>query len=131
MGIVSVTVRLVGGNATPGRDFAGPGERSAWRDVVLTFQDNEAFKQVPVAILHDGKKEAAESFTLELVSPTGGAVLGAQTQATVTLADAQHLSGGNSGGGGGALGWFATLLLGLGGGLRRRLADGRVHRPSA
>jgi len=128
-GVVSVTVRVAGGTATPGQDFASPGQRNAWSDVVLTFQDNERFKQVEVPILNDGNKEAAETITLELVSPTGGAELGAQTQATVTIADVQLVSSSGTGGGGGAFGWFATLLLGLGGGLRRLLPrDGRHRR---
>lgn len=129
VGIVSVTVRAAGGTATPGEDFASPGQRNAWSDVVLTFEDNERFKQVLVATLPDGKSEAAETITLELVSPTGGAALGAQTKATVTIADTQLDSGGKAGRGGGTFGWFAALLLGLGGGLRRLLASRRGHRP--
>jgi hypothetical protein len=122
---------VAGGTATPGQDFTSPGQRNAWSDVVVTFQDNERYKQVQVPILSDGNKEAAETITLELVSPTGGAALGAQTQATVTIADVQLVSGDRTGGGGGAFGWFAALLLGLGGGLRRLLANGRGRRLSA
>ena len=33
-GIVTVTVRVADGSATPGQDFASPGESTAWRDVV-------------------------------------------------------------------------------------------------
>jgi hypothetical protein len=131
VGVVSVTVRVAGGTATPGQDFASPGQRNAWSDVVVTFQDNERFKQVQVETLPDGKREAPETIALELVSPTGGATLGAQTQATVTIADSAGSSSGGSGGGGGALRWFATLLLGLGGGLRRLLARDRRLQPSA
>jgi Calx-beta domain len=131
-GIVTVTVRVAGGSATPGQDFASPGDGTAWRDVVITFQDNETQKLVPVPVRRDGKDEWAESFTLELVSPTGGAALGAQSQATVTILDGGgNSSGGSGGGGGGALGWLATLLLGLAGGLRRLLARDRRLQPSA
>ena len=132
VGIVTVTVRVAGGSATPGLDFASPAESTAWRDVVVTFQDKEMYKDVYVPILRDGKKEQAEAITLELVSPTGGAALGAQTQATVRIIDAApKSSGGSGGGGGGALGGFATLLLGLAGGLRRLLARDRRLQPSA
>jgi hypothetical protein len=130
-GIVTVTVRVADGSATPGQDFASPGEGTVWRDVVVTFQNNETQKLVPVPVLRDGKTEGAETFTLELVTPTGGAALGAQTQATVTILDVSGNSSGGSGGGGGALGWFATLLLGLTGGLRRLLARDRRLEPSA
>ena len=133
-GIVTVTVRVAGGSATPGQDFASPGESTAWRDVVITFQNNETQKLVPVPVLRDGKTEGAETFTLELLSPTGGAALGAQKQATVTILDGGGNSSGGTGGGGGgggALGWFATLLLGLAGGLRRLLARDRRLQPSA
>jgi hypothetical protein len=99
VGIVTVTVRVAGGSATPGRDFASPNEQP-------------------------------ETFTLEIVSPTGGAALGSQTTATVTIEDAGGISSGSSGGGG-SLGWFAALLLGLGGGLRRLLTNDRERRPSA
>ena len=132
VGVVSVTVRVAGGTATPGQDFTSPDKQNAWSDVVVTFQDNERFKQVQVATLPDRKREAAETITLELVSPTGGAILGAQAQATVTIVDNDyHSSRRGSAGGGGALGWFAALLLGLGGGLRRLMAYGRGHRPNA
>ena len=132
VGVVSVNVRVAGGTATPGQDFAGPDQQNAWSDVVVTFQDKERYKQVQVAILPDRKREAAETITLELVSPTGGALLGAKAQATVTIEDANgYSSRRGSAGGGGALGWFAALLLGLGGGLRRLLAYGRGHRPNA
>jgi hypothetical protein len=129
---VTVTVRVAGGTATPGKDFASPGSRTEWHDVLVTFQDGQRGEQVPVWIARDDKKEKwarQESFTLELVSPTGGAALSAQTKATLTIENGKSSSSGGSGGGGGAFGWFATLLLGLGGGLRRLLARDR-RRPS-
>jgi hypothetical protein len=129
-GTVTVTVRVAGGSATPGLDFASPGENTAWRDVLVTFKDNETYKSIGVPVRNDRTTEGAETFTLELVSPTGGAALGGQTQATVTILDGgDKSSGGSSGGGGGALGWFATLLLGFGGGLRRLLAGDLTRRP--
>ena len=75
-GIVTVTVRVAGGSATPGQDFASPGESTAWRDVVVTFQNNETQKLVPVPVLRDGKTEGAETFTLELAVTDGGRGIG-------------------------------------------------------
>jgi len=130
VGIVTVTVRVAGGSATPGRDFASPGQLSEWRDVLVTFQSGETYQQVPVWIARDENNEQPETLTLEIVSPTGGAALGSQTTATVTIEDAGGISSGSLSGGG-SLGWFAALLLTLGGGLRRLLTNDRERRPSA
>jgi MYXO-CTERM domain-containing protein len=125
-GAVSVTVRVAtGGSATPGQDFSNSGSKG-WQDVVLTWADGEiGAKYLPVLIAKDGTAEQVESMTLELVSPTGGAVLGSATQATVQITDPPPpppaASGGSGGGGGGgSFGWLGALLLGLGGALRRR-----------
>ena len=133
VGTVTVTVRVAGGSATPGQDFASAGERTIWRDVLVTFLDGERTKAVAVWIADVDKKESrtqSETFTLEIVSPTGGAAIGSQTKVTAAIEDVSSNSSGGSGGGG-ALGWFATLLLGLGGGLRRLLAGDRRQRLSA
>lgn len=130
-GVVSVTVRVAaGGSATPGQDFQGQG-KSDWQDVTVTFGDRETFKSFYVPIVRDTASEPSETFTLELVSPTGGAMLGDVTNATVTILDSPPSSGGsNSGsgsrsGGGGSFGWLGAMLLGLGGLLRRRLTGNR------
>ena len=119
-GVVTATVRVAGGDATPGVDFVSPGSTAAWQDVVVTFQDGESQRQVNVSVLADKRNEKPESFTLELVAPTGGAVLGSGTQATVQIQDTNTDSGG-----GGSFGWLSGLLLGLGGALRRRLLRSR------
>jgi hypothetical protein len=130
-GAVSVTVRVAaGGSATPGQDFQGQG-RTDWQDVVLTLGDGETFKSFNLPIVRDTANEPSESFTLELVSPTGGAMLGDVTNVTVTILDAPSSSGGGSSsgrgsrGGGGSFGWLGAMLLGLGGSLRRRLTGNR------
>ena len=124
-GAVSVTVRVAaGGSATPGQDFKNPGSTD-WQDIVLTWADGETggkYLRVPIAA--DGVAEQAEAFTLELVSPTGGAALGDATPATVQITDPPPpppppLQTG-SGRGGGTFGWLGAMLLGLGGALRRR-----------
>jgi len=125
-GAVSVTVRVAaGGSATPGQDFRNQGS-AEWQDVVLTWADGEKWgKYLPVLIVADGNAEQVEAFTLELVSPTGGAALGDTTQATVQInvppsppPPPPAASGGSRGGG--TFGWLGAMLLGLGGALRRR-----------
>ncbi|MGB7738545.1 MAG: Calx-beta domain-containing protein [Steroidobacteraceae bacterium] len=126
-GAISVTVRVaVGGSATPGQDFRSPDSNADWQDVVLAWEDGETGgKYVPVFIVRDTLDEPAESFTLELVSPTGGAALGDTTQATVQInasstpsSPPPAASGGSRGGG--AVGGLGAMLLALGGALRRR-----------
>jgi hypothetical protein len=125
-GAVSVTVRVAaGGTATPGQDFRAPG-RSDWQDVVLTWADGEyGGKYLPVTIVADGIAEPIETFTLELVSPTGGATLSTATQATMQI-DVQASpptpppTPPRASRGGGSFGWLGAMLL-LGGALRRRI----------
>jgi uncharacterized delta-60 repeat protein len=120
-GAASVTVRVAaGGEATAGADFGNAGLQ--WKDVVLNWSDGEAgTKQVTVMIAADGTQEPAESFTLELVAPTGGAMLGATTQATMQISASlkSRPAAGPSKNGGGAFGGLGVLLLGLAGALRR------------
>jgi uncharacterized delta-60 repeat protein len=129
-GTVSVTVRVAaGGSATPGQDFQSPG-RTDWQDIVLTFGDGETFKSFYVPIVRDTAKDPSESFTLQLVSPAGGAMLGVAESATVTIIDYPPPSAGSSSargsrGGSGSFGWLGAMLLGLGGFLRRRLTGNR------
>ncbi len=119
-GTVSVTVRVAaGGSATPGQDFRNQGS-AVWQDVVLTWADGETgAKYLPVLIVADGVAEQVETFTLELVSPTGGAALGDKTQAAVQI-NAPPAPPPAARGGGGTFGWLGALLLGLGGASRRR-----------
>ena len=121
-GAASVTVRVAGGTATPGKDFGSPGDSAAWQDVVLTWSDGDARpKLVSVLTNRDRRNETAETIALELISPTGGAALGTSRQATVSIGDTTT----GSAGGGGSFGWLGAMLLGLGGALRRRLTGNR------
>jgi uncharacterized delta-60 repeat protein len=47
--------------------------------------DDTAAKAITIALTNDGLSEPAETFTVNLSSPAGGATLGAATQATVTI----------------------------------------------
>lgn len=121
-GEVSVTVRVAAGStATPGDDFRGSG--TGWQDVVLTWADGEmGAKYLPVFTVVDGVADDAESLQLELVSPTGGALLSSSTRATVIInspSPPPDRDPPKSRSGGGTFGWLGAILLGLGGAMRR------------
>jgi hypothetical protein len=123
-GAISVTVRVAaGGSATPGQDFSNLGSND-WHDVVLNWANGETGPQyLPVLIASDGIAEEVESFTLELVSPTGGVALGNATQATVQIKvppPPPSPTVASGGGGGGGFGWLGAVLFGLWGACRRR-----------
>ena len=80
-GPVSVRVDSTNGPATSPADF------SALNNAVVNFAEGETSKNIGVTILADALNEANETFTLTLGSPSGGALLGAQTTATVRIID--------------------------------------------
>jgi len=53
----------------------------------LTFNDGETSKGISVPIIDDATPEGSESLTLTLTNPTGGAVLGNLTMATLSIQD--------------------------------------------
>ncbi len=111
VGVVSVTLTVASATATAGDDYelAVP--------VTLTWADGDAEpKRVSIAIRKDGVKEGAETISLALTTPTGGATLnsGAST-ATLTISDDPKRDGGGGGAG------FTTLLLLAAAWLRRCL----------
>ena len=112
-GQVSVTVRITGGTAQLDRDYSGA-------ETTLTWEDGELGpRSFQLTARTDSEQEAPETITLELVSPAGGAMLGAYQTATVSIVDVRGPAQGVNGGGGhpGAAG---TTLLGLLAWLRRR-----------
>ena len=75
-----------------------------------------AAKTIAVPITPDTDAEGAESFTVTLNTPTGGADIGRYSVNTVTIAASTGGSGGGDGGGGGGGGGGTTdplLLAGL------------------
>ena len=66
--------------ATNGLDYTGITN-------TLSFAPGEKVKLVTVPILNDGVKEPTKNFRVTLSNPTGGAVLGSRTTATVTIVD--------------------------------------------
>ncbi|MDH5344222.1 MAG: hypothetical protein OEW59_00535, partial [Gammaproteobacteria bacterium] len=105
-GVVSVTVTATSGTAIAGQDFAAD-------PVTLSWADGESgWKDAVIQMFNDSGAEDAETFTLELSNPTGGAVIGPRSSATVRIAgNDRQLSG--DGSGGGAFGWLSLLLLGF------------------
>jgi hypothetical protein len=121
-GVVSVTLNVTGGSATAGTDFTAP-------PMTVTFADGQTSVTVTIPLLDDMLNEGPETVNLSLSVPTGGAVLGATTSATVTVNDADAPGGGPGGGGpggggpggggpggGGPGGGGATNLTAVGGG---------------
>jgi hypothetical protein len=79
--LVSVQYRVTGGSASGGSNYDLPGTGT------LSFQPGEVTKSFTVVTRPDGALEGDETVTLELVNPTGGAVLGSRATALVTIAD--------------------------------------------
>jgi uncharacterized delta-60 repeat protein len=79
-GKVSVRLTLMAGTATAGDDFDA-------QPVTLTWAAGElGFKSVSIAIRDDATEEQDETFTLQLSSPTGGAIIGPRSRGTITIA---------------------------------------------
>jgi len=77
---VSVNYATANGTAIAGSDYTPTSG-------TLTFGANETSKTFSVPILNDSIAESTESLNLTLSSPAGGATLGAQATATLTIAD--------------------------------------------
>ncbi len=79
-GVASVRYRTVDNTTTAGADYVGT-------NVILTFADGEGAKTIAVSILDDLLVESSEFFNVQLSNPTGGAIIGAPSSATVTILD--------------------------------------------
>jgi hypothetical protein len=79
-GAVSVTVATSNGTATAGADYTAVTQ-------VVTFAAGQTTATVSVPILEDALVEGNETVNLALSAPTGGAVLGVQTTAVLTITD--------------------------------------------
>jgi CSLREA domain-containing protein len=101
-GAVSVNVAVTGGTATTGTDYTFTG-------VTLTWADGETGpKTFVIPALSDAENEGAETVTLSLQSPTGGATVGVQSATVLTIADVPVVAGVPT------LGFLMKLLLILG-----------------
>jgi hypothetical protein len=93
-GGVLVTVTRTGGTTgsvsvsyATGDDTATAGSDYTATSGMLTFADGETEKTFTILITDDALAEDAESLNLTLSNPTGGATLGGQSTATVTVND--------------------------------------------
>ena len=85
-GGVSVNYQLSNGTATYPGDFAVA--LTGLATGTVTFGAGETSKVIDIAIGNNGSADGPKTFTLALVSPpTGGAILGPPSQATVTIQD--------------------------------------------
>ncbi len=79
-GAVSVHFKTADGSATAPSDYGAV-------DQVLNFADGEAIQLVDIPIVLDNNIEGTEQFSVALSQATGGAFLGSQASADVTLID--------------------------------------------
>lgn len=122
-GAVSVDYSSANGTAVAGVDYTAT-------NGTLNFANGQASATFQLPITDDTAVEGAETFTVTLASPAGGAALGTPVTVTVTITDNDAAPppppppGG--GGGGGAAGWPSLggllLLAWLGIGRRERLS---------
>jgi len=80
-GAVSVNYATSNGTATAGSDYVATSGTLSWAD------GDTAPKTFTVAILTDTVSEPNETFTVSLSAPSGGALLGTPSAATVTILD--------------------------------------------
>jgi len=112
-GAVSVTLTPYSGSATAGSDFnANP--------VTLTWDDGElGWKSATFTTIDDDEAEAAEVFTVRLSDPTGGALIGQLSTASVSILSNDKAFQRSARRGGGTTGILSLLLLGFMSILRR------------
>ena len=79
-GAVTVQYATANGSATAGSDYTGTSG-------TLSFGAGETTKTFTVAILDDGLLEGNETVNLQLSGPGGGATLGVQSTAVLTIVD--------------------------------------------
>ena len=79
-GAVSVAYSTINGTATSGSDYVEASGN-------LLFADRETTKTIRLTIINNSTVEANETFQVGLSAPTGGATLGAPSQATVSIVD--------------------------------------------
>ena len=107
-GAVSVTVGPASDTATAGDDFVPDPLTVSWAD-----GDSEG-KFVDIPIVNDSARESSERFTLQLSDPTGGALVGPRSTASVTILDDDSAPPPPpTGGGGGHIGIGSLLWLGI------------------
>ena len=79
-GAVGATISFTDITALKGSDYFGP-------DKTATLADGVSESTVDIVLKDDAIGEATESFTAIISAPTGGAILGSQSSATVEIID--------------------------------------------
>jgi ribosomal protein L35AE/L33A len=79
-GVVSVQY-LANGTATVGADYFGESGTLTWAS------GDDTPKSLNIQLIDDAEVEAVETLQLTLLNPAGGATLGGQTQATLSITD--------------------------------------------
>ncbi|NES74692.1 MAG: hypothetical protein F6K08_00745 [Okeania sp. SIO1H6] len=79
-GAVSVTVTPSNGTATADNDYDST-------PITVDFADGETEKTINISIVDDSEQENDETINLTLSSPTGGATLGTEETAVLTVVD--------------------------------------------
>lgn len=110
-GAVSVTLTPVASSATAGDDFAPDPVTVSWSD------GDASTKSAEFSIRSDSIEEQHERFNVVLSNPTGGAILGVDTTATIIIVDNDRPAA-NPPGGGGWFGFLSVLFLGVAGFVR-------------
>ncbi|MFN6010713.1 MAG: Calx-beta domain-containing protein, partial [Microcystis sp.] len=77
-GAVSVRINLTNGTATAPSDYNNT-------PITVNFANGETSKTVTIPIVNDSQLEADETINLSLSNPQGGAILGTQTTAVLTI----------------------------------------------
>jgi hypothetical protein len=85
-GAVSATVTLSNGTATAGSDYVAT-------PITVNFANGEISKTVTIPINNDSVYEPTETVNLTLSNPTGGATLGTQTTAVLSIIDNDAVPG--------------------------------------
>ncbi|MFN6133536.1 MAG: Calx-beta domain-containing protein, partial [Synechococcaceae cyanobacterium] len=79
-GNVGAVIELANGTANAPGDYNNT-------PIVVSFAAGETSRRIVIPIVNDSSYEADETITLTLINPSGGANLGAQTTATLTIVD--------------------------------------------
>jgi hypothetical protein len=79
-GNVSAIIQLTDASAEAEKDY-----NSA--PILVDFSDGETLKIIDIPIISDGQLELDESLYLTLINPTGGATIGSQNSAKLTIID--------------------------------------------
>ena len=99
---------LASDTATAGDDFVADPLTVSWAD-----GDSEG-KFVDIPVVNDSAHESSEQFMLQLSDPTGGALVGPRSTASVTILDDDSAPPPPpTGGGGGHIGIGSLLWLGI------------------